>query len=34
LDKIAHKLENGLLKLVKGIEHKGDKKEWTDRFGR
>jgi hypothetical protein len=33
LDNIAYKLENRLLRQVKGIEHKGDKEEWTDQSG-
>ena len=30
LDNIAYKLENGLLKLIKSIEHKRDQGEWID----
>lgn len=30
LDKLAYKLENGLLKLVESLEQKRDRGEWTD----
>jgi four helix bundle protein len=30
LDTLAHKLENGLLKLVESLEEKRDRGEWTD----
>ncbi|NIO04199.1 MAG: four helix bundle protein [Proteobacteria bacterium] len=30
LDNLAYKLENGLLKLVEALEHKRERKEWTD----
>ena len=30
LDKLAYKLENGLLKLVESLEDKRDRGEWTD----
>ena len=32
LDKLAFKLENGLLKLIESLEHKKDKGEWVDRL--
>jgi len=30
LDKLAFRLENGLLKLIESLEHKKDKGEWAD----